>query len=740
MIPDIFYNITFNEILMQQEQYTAAGGLPARTVESGGAEDVFDIVRYLNILFIHKWKFLLILLLVLALAVCYGLFQPRFYRASYDLYYTESAQRFVAEQSDVPVLKSDFDKHYWLRVMQSKEVARRTAGNSGLSLSERAISSAIAVSLETGRDLSSPIYRISITHQQPEYIPILLKAFVQALNDLLVKQQVDFSQNLVNYLSGQLSENFDHLASYDREILMQQAINPYLVRDMSRLATNLESFRSSLQHATIELASLRASRQRTELELQQLDPTIFNELAYSEPLKIQLMNLQVDLARALTRNQEDHPRVKALRDNIVQINNMIRDSLEHTTQIRSIMQNPLEKQLMAKLLDFHISEIAAETRIHSLQRVIADIEGQMLPDTLYIHQKALVRNRERVLMTIDKLNSKLIDVQSATHGGLYSFIYIDQPAVPEHPANRALLFFVALGMMAGLGLGAASIYLYDLLDNRIMLAGDFQSLYKLPVAGMLPHDNHQLVPKDHYPVRTEAAELVFNIRQLLGQKGGRSLLVCSPLRNEGKTRTSLKLALGLAAKNMKVLLIDFDLLAPGLARQLGINGSPVSSPRDKDGVLREDQLLHNIQGQRRGECLLSVLRGTATPQQGVGNSGIPNLWFMTAERPLPGGSNSMNCEEQPLRELLAWACQNYDAVILDTPALLYFPDMVCLAAMTDMVLPVVRLRHSRRASFDKMLGMLGQLQKKIPGVVINDLRKTPLGNYETYENYYAYEK
>ena len=115
------------------------------------------------------------------------------------------------------------------------------------------------------------------------------------------------------------------------------------------------------------------------------------------------MNLEVDLARALTKNREDHPSVKAIRSNIKQLNVMLRDSLENRMQIKSLMENPLKTQLMSKLMELQIAEVSEETHVASLERVIGDLEHRTLPDANDENQQQVLRNREMVFMTIKQL-------------------------------------------------------------------------------------------------------------------------------------------------------------------------------------------------------------------------------------------------------------------------------------------------------------------------------------------------
>ncbi len=710
--------------------------------EKSGQDDSLDILRYLHILVIHKWEFIIVMLLVLGLALIYAYTQPDYYKATYEIYYSESAQQFL--ESDLPVLETYFDKNYWLSVMHSNEVAYRTLENSGLALTAAEIRGMLRVQMEDRQWSMLPSkYIVTITTEHNEFIPIIFKAFVQSLNEMLINHQVDFSKNLVNYLNDQLEDNYRKLGRIDRNILMQQATNPYLVRDISQLATDLEKFRTDMQNTRIELATVRASKQRTEDELTNIDPTIFSEMAYSEPLKVQLMNLQVDLARALTRNQEDHPRVRAIRENISLINNMLRDNIEQTTEITSIAQNPLERQLMGKLMDFYISEIALETRYNSLAQVIGEIEGKMLPDTTDIENQQLVRNRELVFMTIDKLNSKLIDVQSAAHGGLFSFLYIDEPQVPMVPANRALSYYLMLGLILGVGAGAGGVFLYDFLDNRIMLLNDFQKFYRQPVLGTLPYKKkasdyfmNLYNTEASYHHKSEANEIIFFIRQLIRRQGKKVISVCSPLRGEGKSLISLQLALGLADRNMRVLLVDMDLFAPKLTSQLNGNGHlKKSDPLIENGTIKVEDLIGRV---FKDVGLADYLRGDASFTSTLRATEIPNLYFVSI-----GKMHSISefcVDNEKFLDFVDWARESFDAVIFDTPALMFLPELVCFMEYVDTVLPVARLRHTTRHSFDKMLRMVKAHHGKIDGVIVNDVRSLPLKKYGYYYGYYDYKK
>jgi len=675
-------------------------------------EGSFDIMRYLQILYIHKWKFLIITLLVTIIALIYALNQPKFYVAEYEVFYNESIKNFVVE-SNVPVIKSEFDKTFWLSTMKSDEMARLTLRNSGLPYTTAIIKRMFKVELVDKKEQTNPVYKVTVTSKNNDIMPTLIKAYVQALNDLLAKNQVNNSEKLVTFLARQLAENNVKLGEIDQKMIVDGASNPAMVRDIKKLASDLEAFRTDLLNTQINLSSAMASKQRTEQELKNLDGTIVNESAFSEPLKVQLMNLQVDLARALTKNKENHPAIKGIRDNISQINGMLRDSIQQKLEIKSLVQNPLKAQLMSKLMELQITEISLQTRVLSLQRVIGEFESKMMPDTTDENQQQQLRNRELVFMTINLLNSKLIEAQSAAQGSLSRFVMIDEPEVPTSSANKSMLMILLMGLMAGLFLAAAAVFILDLLDNRIMLVSDYEKFYSIPVLGTLMHKRDpETYYEEHntsglsYKRMNELGEIIVNVKQAIKDPDKKLFSVCSPVRKEGKSTISLQLAIALADKGLNVLLVDMDMFIPKLTAKMGMNNAV--------------GLVNFVRGESMLEGILHKTETARLTFTGVGNS---------------DNRNDFQYDDPNFARFTKAVKQKFDIVIFDTPAVLYIPDIVTFLDLMDGVLIVARLMHTTRKSLDKLIKMIGPDKFKIIGTIINDLKLNKINRYTDYYHY-----
>ena len=480
-----------------------------------------------------------------------------------------------------------------------------------------------------------------------------------------------------------------------------------------KIKSSLDDFRKELLNATVNLASIQSSRKRTEAELKNLDGTIVNESAFSEPLKVQLMNLEVDLSRALTKNKEDHPAVKQIRQNIAQISAMLRDSIEQRLEIKSLIQNPIKSQLVGKLLELKIAEVSEETRVESLRKVIAELEKQTMPGSFNDAQQQQLRNREMITLTVKQLNDKLIETQSTSHGSLSRFVFIDDKNT-IFLENKGLLYFIILGLLLGLVLASLVVFIYDLLDDRLMLVEDYEHFYRYPLLGVIRHyradENYLISPSYDNNLRTvnDISGLIVNLRHVAKSKDIKTIVISSADRQEGKSLVSLKLASALANKKQKILLVDMDFYSPKLSNKL----FAANEIKGLSNYIMNDSTLEEIVQQTEVETLQFVTAGNAEGQK--------ELFY----------------NDNNLYEFISWAKLHYDLVIFDTPAAMYIPDIIEFFEKMDGILVIARLRRTNRKILDRLFKMTSNFNEKYIAVILNDLYSGKGDNYD--RNGYGY--
>jgi capsular exopolysaccharide synthesis family protein len=206
------------------------------------------------------------------------------------------------------------------------------------------------------------------------------------------------------------------------------------------------------------------------------------------------------------------------------------------------------------------------------------------------------------------------------------------------------------------------------------------------------------------PAAVEAyGSLRTRVLKLQASKGIRSVMLTSSVPSEGKTLTSLNLAVSCAKlHNLRVLLVDGDLRSRGLTRLLKIPDGP---------------------------GLSDFLGGKIAPHEPVLPTEHENLFVL--------GAGSLNGQPSELfasprwSEYMAWAGQSYGIVIVDAPPIHLVSDAELISAGCDGVLVVVRALSTPREISQKCVSRLDK--RKLMGIVFNGLP----GNPETDYGYYG---
>lgn len=187
------------------------------------------------------------------------------------------------------------------------------------------------------------------------------------------------------------------------------------------------------------------------------------------------------------------------------------------------------------------------------------------------------------------------------------------------------------------------------------------------------------------------------------------VMLTSCLPGEGKTTSSLNLALSLAQME-KTLLIDCDLRKPAIAHRFGISGS-------QPGVT-------------------NLLNGTQSLEDCVYHDEQSGLDILTAgvyaSNPLELLSSSK------FSELLADLRTRYQRIVIDTPPCLAVSDSFMLAQYVDSVILVIDANHTRTPVVREVVGKLTQQGSRIDGVILNRLNAKKASRYSGYYHYQAY--
>lgn len=287
-----------------------------------------------------------------------------------------------------------------------------------------------------------------------------------------------------------------------------------------------------------------------------------------------------------------------------------------------------------------------------------------------------------------------------------------QATAPESPAAPNTRLNLALSLLLGLTAGAALAVTREMLDTKVRDEGDVKRVSPASVVGAISFDEDAssrplIVQSDPHSPRAEAfRRLRTNVQFLKIGDRPNSIIVTSSVPGEGKSTTTINLAIALADSGTRVVLVDADLRRPAVAKYMGLEG---------------------------GVGLTTVLIGKATVADVVQPWGNGYLHVLPSGQIPPNPSELLG--SAAMAELLKQLTDQYDVVLVDTPPLLPVTDAAVLSKLTGGALVVVGAGTVHRHQLQESLGALETVGARVLGLVLNrEARKTG----KSYE-YYRYE-
>ena len=284
---------------------------------------------------------------------------------------------------------------------------------------------------------------------------------------------------------------------------------------------------------------------------------------------------------------------------------------------------------------------------------------------------------------------------------------LDLAVPPTRPVRDQMILILAGGLFGGLAIGIALALLLDRLDKRLRYPEQVTNELGLQILGALPLVGQR---KDGTPDPESAAQLVESLRAVRtslvyshGTAGPFITTITSPGSGDGKSFTSLNLAMSFAASGRRTLLIDGDARRGALHRSLGVSRKP---------------------------GLLDFLSGEATREQIVHHIAERNIDF------IPCGTRKSSAPELlatvAMSQFVMSLRTEYGAIIIDSPPLGAGVDPLILSSLSGSLVLVLRTGVTDRELASARLDDLSRLPIRVLGAVLNDVQAGGLYRHYSY--------
>ena len=416
----------------------------------------------------------------------------------------------------------------------------------------------------------------------------------------------------------------------------------------------------------------------------------------SESVNTQIANynqLVLERNRILAGATELNPTVTRLNSQINQLKANIINGLEQTLSNLRIAENDLNRQ--SRLIGSEISKVPAK------ERQFRDISRQQnIKEALYIF---LLQKREENSLSLAATAPKAKIVDSA-----YSL------NIPLSPKPKIIF---AAALLLGLAIPFLVIYIKRLLNNKIERREDIEKVTKsIPIVGELPSiakgESDLIVENDRSVLAESFRILTTNLQYLLvnakNDDRGYCIYTTSTVKGEGKTFTSINLAMTLANTGKKVVLIGADLRNPQLQRYdtgskslLGVSDYLVNNDHDLNDLVHDSKFHDNLK-----------------------------LFLSGSIPPNPSELLRQSKFGTMLKELQA----KFDYVIVDTAPSMLVTDTFLISKHADLILYVTRAGYTEKRLLQFAVDSTNEGKLHDVSFVINDVKNANFG----YGNKYGY--
>ncbi len=406
---------------------------------------------------------------------------------------------------------------------------------------------------------------------------------------------------------------------------------------------------------------LSATRQQLGREPSTLvSPTIYENPTVQE-IKKQLVTAEAELLSLQAQFTDEHPRVQSAQARV----NALRDRLrQEALRIESVQRlpNPVHQELYKNAVLLSADIVGQEAQMTALEDTLNNLRQRMLAvPELERQLTQLLREQQALEQQYLFLMQRLQEAELTQAVKLGNARVVELAQLPGKRVKPRRILNMLMGILLGLMLAVGFSLLLEQVDRRLPSAQFAAEWLNLPLLTAIP------VVTDSKSVRNDAdageafRRLRTAIRLSTLDNPVRTVLITSALPAEGKTFLAYHLAASVAQTGCKVVLVDANLHAPALHRYDGLHPSP--------------GLAEWLLGQAQ---LHDVIRPTA----------LDKLWV------LPAGNASSTAydllDSSRIPDLLTQLSQEWELIVLDTPASDRFVDAQMLAPHCDAVLLVVQ--------------------------------------------------
>jgi polysaccharide biosynthesis transport protein len=548
----------------------------------------------------------------------------------------------------------------------------------------------------------SSLIDVSYTSASPQLSAQIADAWTQQFIAASMDRRFSSTSDARSFLEGRLADLRTRLETSERELVTYASQKGIISLGRSTgtdgktqsertlIAANLEALNTALADATADRISAE-SRARTGADKETTADPLIASGATSQ-LRQKRAEVAAEYAKMMVQFEPGYPAARALAEQIRVLDTSIsreesrlsgretgRSSNTRMSDYRSAVQR--ERELTLK--------------VETLKRRL-DLQQQ---DSIQynIYQREADTNRQ----LYDALLQRYKEIGVAGVG-TNNIAIVDNAKVPTSPSSPNLPLNMALALLAGLGLAAVATFGLDQIDEGLRDPSQVNRLLQVPLLGSVPDVGTEDTLEMLGDAKSMMSEAYLSIRSNLAFSTDhgvpRAIMVTSTRPAEGKSTSSLALAMVLGRTGKKVLLLDADMRSPSMHLFVGVN--------NKLG-------------------LSNFLSGDNDWRQMAVKTPVKGLSLLPAGPKPPSAAELLSSDRMLMlvRQLL----EEFDHVVVDSPPILGLADAPLLSRSVEGCVFVVEAEGVAVRGVKSSLGRLQSVHAHVFGVVLTKLKQRQSG-------------
>ncbi|WP_342607920.1 polysaccharide biosynthesis tyrosine autokinase [Vibrio tritonius] len=467
----------------------------------------------------------------------------------------------------------------------------------------------------------------------------------------------------------------------------------------------------------------------------QLAQDILNDIAQ----RYFLQNVERNSAEAGQSIQFLKEKLPQLKEKLVESENKLnayrkkRESVDLTMEAESTLKVMVNLDAQLNQLTFKEAEISQKyTKDHPSYKALLDKRQTLLDEKAKINKRienlpetqkeilSLQRDVEVNQQIYVQLLNKIEELSVVKAGTVGNVRIVDHAQTFTKPIKPKKSLIVAITTIMGFLLSVAFTFVKAALHKGVENPDEIEEL-GLSVYASIPRSELQfsLADKLSGKKRGSSKDML-----LLAEMNPADLAI-EALRS---LRTSLHFAM-MEAKN-NILMISGP--APGIGKSfVSTNFAAVYAKAGKKVLIIDADMrkgyLQRAFGLKWDHGLSDYLSGEIGMDEVVKSTSVEHLDVVTRGQVPPNPSELLM--HGRLKELLTWASQNYDLVIVDTPPVLAVTDASIVGAIAGTTLMVARFSQNTAKEIDVARNRFEQSGIEVKGVIFNAVEKKASSHY-----------